>query len=249
MLAKTKNLYHYYIMLERFKTHIFPALLLAIGIALSGFFVAHSLYARQMFYRYVSVKGLAEKIVKADQADWQISFSYADDILNNVYQKTAESQTKIKDFLHNKGFSDSEIEIKPVEITDNQSTGYSQNVNAKRYNGNESIIVQSNNVDLVKSTIQHIGDLVKTGVIINNTSVQYRFTNLNAIKLDMLTQATNNAKQAAEIFARISHSKLGGIKSASQGLFTIQSARGNAYDESSIMKKVRVVTTIEYFLQ
>lgn len=247
MLAKTKILYHYYSMLERFKTHIFPALLLAIGIALSGFFVAHSLYARQMFYRYVSVKGLAEKIVKADQADWQISFSYADDVLNNVYQKTAASQAKIKEFLHNKGFSDSEIEIKPVEITDNQSIGYSQN--ARRYNGNESIIVQSNNVDLVKSAIQNIGDLVKTGVIINNTSAQYRFTNLNAIKIDMLTQATDNAKQAAEIFARISHSNLGSIKSASQGLFTIQSARGNIYDESSIMKKVRVVTTVEYFLQ
>jgi hypothetical protein len=238
-------------MADQFKIvrHIFPALLLAVGIALGGYFVGHALSMRQLFYRYVSVKGLAEKIVKADEADWQISFSYANDSLANVYKKIAQAQTTLKDFLHKKGFADNEIEVKPVSITDNQSTGYTQNTKAKRYNGNESIIVQSNNVDLVKTTIQNIGDLVKRGVIINNTSVQYHFTKLNAIKPDMLTQATNNAEQAAKIFAKISRSKLGGIKRASQGLFTIQSARGNSYDTSSIMKKVRVVTTVEYFLR
>ena len=238
-------------MSDRFKivTHIFPALLLAAGIALGGYFVGHALSMRQLFYRYVSVKGLAEKIVQADEADWQVSFSYAADNLANVYQKIAKSQATLKDFLRKKGFAEDEIEVKPVEITDNQSTGYNQNVKAKRYNGNESIIVHSNNVDLVKNTIQNIGDLVKRGVIINNTTVQYHFTQLNTIKPAMLTLATDNAEQAAKIFAQISHSKLGGIKRASQGLFTIQSARGNTYDESSIMKKVRVVTTVEYFLR
>jgi uncharacterized protein len=231
------------------KQNIIAALLIAIGIAVGNYFIANGIITHQWFNRYVAVKGSAEQIVKSDEANWQITFSYADDDITKVYSGIANSQNTVKNFLIKVGFAENEISLNPVSLTDNQSTTYNNNTQAKRYNANAGVAIQTDKIDAVQSSIQKIGDLVQQGVIINNSSVQYRFTKLNDIKNEMLTIATNNAKKAAETFAKNSDSNLGSIKKADQGMITIQGISGDAYDQSTVMKKVRVVTSIEYFLK
>lgn len=231
------------------KQHIIAAFLIALGITLGNYFIAHGIVMHQWFNRYVAVKGLAEQIVKSDEANWQITFSYADDDMAKVYAGVANSQNTVKNFLIKAGFAENEIALNPVSLVDNQSSGYNANTTAKRYNATAGITIQTNKVDAVQNGIQKIGDLVQQGIVITNSSIQYRFTKLNDIKANMLTVATDNAKKAAETFAKNSDSNLGKIKKADQGMITIQGASGDAYDQSTIMKKVRVVTSIEYFLK
>ena len=121
-----------------------------------------------------------------------------------------------------------------------------------RYTLNQTLTVRTNKVDLVNSAYPEIGDLVSKGVTFNSygNGVSYLFTELNSIKPAMLKEATQNARQAADEFASNSNSKVGKIRSANQGVFSIL-AREEIPDQSEreqINKKVRVVSTVEYYL-
>ena len=97
--------------------------------------------------------------------------------------------------------------------------------------------------------MSRMGELLKQGIAISandyDTRVQYEFTSLNKIKPQMIEEATKNAREAAEKFAKDSDSKLGKIKNASQGLFTIE----DRDPSTPYIKKVRVVTSVDFFLE
>jgi hypothetical protein len=81
-----------------------------------------------------------------------------------------------------------------------------------------------------------------TNIVYN---VSYEFTGLNDIKPEMIEEATKNAREVAEKFATDSNSKLGKIRNASQGQFSISDRDAN----TPYIKKVRVVTTVNYYLK
>lgn len=228
---------------------IFSSLLVAVGIALAGFFIGYSILSVKQLDRSVTVRGLAEQTVKSDQAIWHIQFNSADDNLATVYQGMSDSQNKVKQFLLSQGFASADIQIDPVSITDNQSLSYHENENSKRYAAAGGVTLNTAQVDKVVAAQQQISNLVQQGVVLSNSNVTYLYNGLNAIKPAMLDQATANAKVAAQSFAKNSGSSLGSIRSASQGLFTITDANGQNYGSSSVMKVVRVVTSVEYLLQ
>lgn len=231
-------------MLER-QTQMISAIILAVGIALSGFFVGEGFMERSNFNRYVSVKGLAETSVKSDQAIWQITVGYSANDLNTLYTGINKAQDAAKEFWLNQGFQESEIDLQSASINDNQI--YNINSSGPRYTASANLLLITSNVDGVKQASQQLNTLVKKNVVLSNSQITYNFTALNQIKPQMLDQATTNAAVAAEAFAKNSHSELGGIRNASQGQFTISDDNSNGI--SSMMKKIRVVTTIEYFLK
>lgn len=228
--------------------NILPAFLVAVGIASAGYSVGSAISQNQNFNRYVSVKGLAEKTVKSDKAVWQLNFSYADDELANAYQGIAKAQAVAKDFLQKQGFTTQDVELQPVSIVDNDANTYNTNTKGKRYMANAGIVLNTQQVDKVKEAVQQTGSLVQQGVLINNSFVRYLYTELNAIKPGLLDEATSNAKAAAESFAHNAQSKLGSIRQASQGLFSISDI-SDANSGTDVMKKVRVVTSVDYFLK
>jgi len=113
--------------------------------------------------------------------------------------------------------------------------------------------VRSNKVALVQNTYPNIGDLVSKGVTFNSygNAVSYVYTKLNEIKPRMLNAAIINAKAAADEFAKTSGAKVGDIRHANQGIFSITAREGDpdSNESSQVNKKVRVVSTIEYFLK
>lgn len=224
---------------------IIAALLLSIGIALGGFFVSKPLIMLKNHDQVISVKGLAERIVKSDKAIWQIQFTYSSDSLTDLYQGIAAAQQKVKNFLQTENFSVDDIELQPVSIVDNQSNTYSSNTKASRFIATGSVVLNTKKVDEVRKALQDTGNMVAQGVVISQSIVQYVFTQLNMIKPGMLDEATNNAKVAAQSFARTTNSHLGVIRDASQGLFTISDVTEGV---TSVMKQVRVVTSVSYYL-
>lgn len=225
------------------------AFLIALGIASAGYSVGSAISHYQNFNQYVTVKGLAEKTVKSDNAVWQLYFSVADDQIADAYQAIAKAQTLIKDFLQKQGFTAEDIVLQPVSVIDNYANTYSSNEKSKRYMANAGISLTTSQVDKVQEAVQQTGMLVEQGVLVSSSSVRYSYTELNEIKPALLDEATSNAKAAAEAFARNAHSQLGSIRQASQGLFTITDISDSNSTYNDVMKKVRVVTNVEYFLK
>ena len=224
---------------------LFGALILALGIALGGFFVGHGLQSRETFNRFVSVKGLAETSVKSDQAIWQMTVSSSANDLPTLYAGIAKAQAAAKSFWLTQGFAANQIDLQSANINDNQQ--YGSNNNGPRYTASANLLLITPNVDLVKSASQQLNMLVKENVVLSNSQISYNFTSLNQVKPQMLDEATANAQIAAQSFAKNAKNALGGIRDASQGQFTIDNDNNNGI--SSIMKKVRVVTTVDYFLK
>ncbi len=233
--------------------------ILASGFMLGGFFIGNGVY-QSMTTRTVTVKGLAEKDVKADTAIWNIKISRVGDNLSTIQKNIDIDIAKIKDFLMDAGFIDLEIKNSRVQVRDKYA-GYSvsqikeQTGSDNRYVIETGVFVRSHNVALVDEVSRRMGELIKQGVTITEdyAGPTYLFNGLNSIKISMIKEATKNATIAGEQFAIDADAKLGEIKSANQGVFTV-TARDpidawSNNEKQAIDKKVRVVTTITFYLR
>lgn len=233
------------------KNSIISSIIITLGIIISSFLLCNTIDSYRNFGRYVEVKGLDEKIVKANLVTWQISFTSSNDDMKKIYSDISYAQNTIIKFLIEQGFSEKEIQKDSISIQD--SSHFYENKKGPRYFSSSGIILSSNKVDLVNTVSQKTGVLVESGIAINFSSIRYKYTELNLIKTEMLNKATANAKEAAETFAKNSNSSIGKIKKASQGTISITAADSNPSDsfsdDASIMKKVRVVTSIEFFIK
>lgn len=231
---------------------IFGIAILAVGIAAAGWFVNNGLVHLRGGERAVSVRGVAERDVKADLATWSIQYTVTDNDLS-VAQTALDAQgKKVETFLKAQGIAADQFRIGKVEVTDLLAQQYRpDNIQNGRYILTKTYVVRTNDVDLMDKTFRAVGDLIAQGVILAQGSApNYMFTKLNDVKPDMIAQATKSAREGAQKFAEDSGAKVGGIKSASQGLFTINARDDdNAMESSVIDKRVRVVTSVEYYIE
>ncbi len=229
------------------KERLLPSLVLAIGVALGGWFVASAIRYAKAFETAVEVRGLDERIVKSDKASWQLNFTGGGATPQAASEDVARQAKTARAWLLEAGFAEAEIRSAPVSMNDNWSNGSGRSGN--RYTSRAGLVVETDKVDAVTKTVESTGGLLDRGVVVENSFARYYFTDLNKVKPEMLAAATANARQAAEAFAKDSKTRLGGIKSASQGLFTVGAPLAEYEGEASIMKKVRVVTKVQYFLE
>lgn len=240
-----------------------PAVFLALGLIIGGWVLGSQIKATRLGDRYVTVKGLVERNVKSDLAIWQITSKEAGDDLTSVYAKTETDKQAILQFLNQQGIQPSEIEFGVLRVVDTQANEYGGERAAKRYIVENSITVRSSRVDQVAADAQKTMLLLQKGVVLSanpgtpNQGLTYKFNGLNAIKPDMITEATRNARAAADRFAADSGSKVGSIRQANQGIFSIlpadqASSTGEGGDggsaDNALLKTVRVVTTVQYYL-
>ncbi len=223
--------------------------LLCIGLALLGYLISGSIIRIKALNRTVTVKGLSEREVPANIAIWPIKFSEAGNDLNNLFSKIQRNNSLIIQFLKNNGFRDQEISISAPAIMDRQAQEYADPNKIKfRYSGSSIITVYTDNVDSVRKTMKKLVELGKQGIAISgqdyNSQTEFLFTELNKIKPEMIEEATKNAREVAARFAKDSESRLGKIRRARQGQFSIRNRDSN----TPYIKKVRVVSTVEYYL-
>ncbi len=234
---------------------IIAATILGLGIAAGGFFPGYYYYQSHMANRTVTVKGLAEMDVVADLAVWEIKFRTTGNDLPTLQRQMAQHLTDIQNYLTDKGFPADAVSVGRMNTNDLMANAYrDQTADKSRYILSQTVTVRSAAVDAVAGASNDIGSLVGKGIIFDNqeyeSPVSYLFTGLNAVKPQMLEEATRNARQAADEFAKASDSRVGKIKRASQGVFSIlpRVQTQNTTETRQIDKKVRVVSTIEYYL-
>lgn len=222
-------------------------LLVAVGVAVGGYFVGHGLLAARASDRYVTVRGLAEREAPANLVVWPITYTVTADDLGTLQRRSDDGAAKVRAFLAGE-FSDDEVSLSQARVTDRQAQGFmDQTGRLERYVAESTVTVRSQRIDAVRSAMVRSGELVAQGVALIRSyeaSTEYFFTALEEIKPEMIREATRDARRAAQQFAEDSGSRVGGIRNAQQGYFSIED-RDRFSPEH---KKIRVVTTVQYFL-
>ena len=223
--------------------------LLCVGLATMGLLLSEGIIKFRDMERVVSVKGLSERDMPADVAIWPIRFTEVSNDLSELYGSLESKNDKVNNFLRQQGFKVDEISVSVPAIQDRQAQGFSEEqVRNGRYAGTSTLTVYSNDIEMVRKAMSNLAQLGQNGIAISgqdyDVKTQFLFTKLNDIKPAMIEEATRNAREVAEKFAHDSGSKLGKIKRASQGQFSIDDRDSN----TPYITKVRIVSTVEYYL-
>ncbi|MGD8628336.1 MAG: SIMPL domain-containing protein [bacterium] len=232
------------------RDRVVGALLIGLCIAIAGISIGYGFYKGRASDRYVTVKGLAEREVKADLAIWPISFTVAANDLGRLQIEIDSDREAITEFLLSAGFGQDEISYSAPHIIDTEAErrhGGGERA-PYRYLAEATVTTRTGDVALVKASMESVGSLVGKGLVLADQSwrspTEFLFTSLNDIKPDMIEEATKDARRAATKFAEDSQSKVGKIRHASQGYFSINDRDRNSPE----FKKIRVVTSIQYYL-
>jgi len=230
---------------------LLAAAVLAIGMIAGGYLLGDGLKRAHLADRAVTMRGLAERNVTADLATWTINFTAQGTELDAVRAESDRDAATVLAFLRQAGFPAQAV----TDAGGSVNQFYDTNRGANQVTVNRRIQLRTNDVMRARAAFARQFELIRGGVAIQEGSgIQYSFTQLNSIKPAMIAQATQNARQAAEQFAHDSGTGVGGIRSATQGYFSIGARDGDPTGEGggggndSPLQKVRVVTTIEFYL-
>ena len=225
---------------------LLPSIAIVAGLALLGFFVSKGLTSIANQEQYVTVKGLAEREVLANKVVWPLPYKCVSNDMQQLYDEIEKNRNIVLTFLKDGGITDEEIVISAPAVTDRLAQSYIPDNIKFRYQAEAVITVISPQVEKVIELMGKQIELMKDGVIISDEysyQTQFEYTALNDIKPAMVEEATRNARAVAQKFAEDSDCKLGNIKQATQGQFSITS------DETTPqIKNIRVVTTVKYAL-
>jgi uncharacterized protein len=247
------------------KRAIIISVAIIIGITTGAIILGRALERFKNEDRYISVKGFSEREVKSDFVVWTIKIRIANNDLIEGSRSIEEAKNKAIEFLVRNGIKQNEIIQKDLIVNDKKAQEYNNNIgDSYRFLIDKILQVRSSDVDNIQKVTRMTDDLLKAGVVLSNRneyegSVKYIFTKLNEIKPAMLTEAINNAKNAAVQFTKESNTKLGKIRKANQGLFSIidrdeflsGQTDGGYYrmNGSDLYKRVRVVINVDYSVE
>ena len=220
---------------------------LMIGLVVGALLLGNAIRASRADDRVVSVKGLCEREVKADKVICPFAYKEGGDNLQQLYRTIEEKNGVIIEFLKDAGISEEEITIAAPKVVDTR-TEWSGSQNRYAYIVTSVVTVCTDKVDEIIALQSRQGELLQRGIATAASweyQTVYSFTKLNDIKPAMIETATKNARETAEKFAADSNSKLGKIKRATQGQFSITDRDSN----TPYMKNVRVVPRVDYYLK
>ena len=226
------------------KNNVIAGALIALGLCLGGMFIYLGINKFANKDRAVSVKGLSTREVEADYAVWPLSYGWNGNDLPALYTQLESVTARVKKHLLSLGFEEGDIREGSISVTNNWEGYYNVRPEYK-YTLSTSLIVSTDKVKLVVESQGKESALLKEGIIVRSEkwNLDYQFNGLPELKPSMIEEATRNARAVAQKFADDAQCSLGSIRRASQGQFSIESDEYQPW-----VKRVRVVTTVDYFL-
>lgn len=236
---------------------VVSAVVLAVGVAVGGWFVGHGFLRGRTASRYVEVKGLAEREVGADLALWPLRFVTTGNDLAVAQAEITRDTRKVYGFLARHGIDTSAVQLLALEVSDAQANRFQAERGGTRFVILQTVMVRSDKPEVVMAASQRVSELVKAGVVLSSSGEYgiggptFIFTRLNQLKPAMVAEATANARAAAEQFAADSRTVLGAIRYANQGIFVIlpRDQAPGVNEGGQLQKIVRVVSTVQYLLE
>jgi hypothetical protein len=233
------------------------ATLVALGLTLAGWFIGHGFASGRASDRYVEVKGLAEREITADLALWPLRYVSTGDDLAATQAQITRNTRQVFAFLSRSGIDTSSVQLQALEVSDAFANRFPGERGGPRYVIQQTVMVRSSKPDVVLAASQRVSELVGAGVVLSSSGEYgiggptFIFGRLNQLKPSMVKEATANARAAAEQFAADSKSDLGSIRQANQGVFVIlpRDQAPGVNEGGQLQKIVRVVSTVQYFLE
>jgi len=228
------------------KSNLLAGALIAMGLCIGGMFIYLGISKFANKDRAVSVKGLSTREVEADYAVWPLSYAWSGNDLPALYTQLETVTARVKQHLLAQGFEENDIRQGSISVNDNWSDYYGNHRPEYKYTLSTSLIVSTDKVQLVVASQGKEAELLKEGIIVKSEkwNLDYQFNGLPELKPSMIEEATQNARAVAQKFADDAQCSLGSIRRASQGQFSIESDEYQPW-----VKRVRVVTTVDYFLE
>ena len=224
----------------------FGYLIVAVSIVLFGWFIKTRMDNKTYSNRTISARGVSERQVEATTGVGQLFASVYNDDLNQLKSISEEQIAQIKSFVKKYGFEDSEIEI-ICSITDRHKdyVGDIKYRPVERYSSNFQVKILTNKTKELYNLQKNLGKLLdESGILLDSNYFNYDYNDLSSVKPEMITEATVSARESADRFAQDSNSKIGKIKYANQGYFSIDPIEG----VEPYILKVRVVVSVEFYL-
>lgn len=229
------------------KGKLFMGICLLLGLMFIGAMLPKAVNDYRGYDRVVNVKGLCEKEVMADKVIWPLAITVSGDDINMVYKDISSRNAAVKKFLIDGGIPEENITVSGATVSDRNTQSYTSN-RLFRYLVKDVVTVCSSDVETVRGLMARQNELLKAGIVLDDENWEnqtvFSYESLNDIKPAMIEEATKNAREVALKFASDSGSKLGKIKEANQGTFSISDRDSN----TPWVKKVRVVTNVTYYL-
>ena len=229
---------------------LIAAALIALGIVVGGYLLGDGLRRARMADRAVTLRGLAERNVTADLATWSLNFQAQGTEAGEVQAEVDRDTRTIQEFFRAAGFPANALSDGGGSI----NSYYDSNRGANVVTINRRLQFRTNDVRRAQRAYARQFDLIRRGVELQEGSgMVYSFTRLSQLKPEMIAESIRDARAGAERFAADSGTEVGGIRSATQGYFSIGARDGDAdtgegSGGESPQQKVRVVTTIEFYL-
>jgi hypothetical protein len=229
----------------RNSSYLLPAAVLAIGLVAGGYLMGDGLKRARSADRAVTMRGLAERDVAADLATWTIRMMSSGSRFDAVQADAKADAAATRAYLAGFGFGEADVKPGGISVSQWNNNGIDQ------IQVRQSLQLKTRDVAVAQKAHAGQAALLERGVAIEDggPSMVYSFTRLNDIKPAMIAAATKDARAGAEQFAKDSGAGVGSIKSATQGYFSIEPRDGSAGSATeSPDQKVRVVTTVEFYL-
>lgn len=205
----------------------------------------------------VQIKGYAEQVVKADLGQWTGQFSVRADNLTTAYANLEAARTKVMAFLAAQGYGADKVTLSPVNTMARfkplPNGGHTDEIVG--YELSQTVSLRDADVARLDRFSREVTALIKDGLTFFSFPPQYYYTGLEGLKLNLLSAATQNAKERAEALAKASGAEVGRLRSARQGVFQVTSYPSTdtsdygIYDTSSIDKAVKAVVTVEFAIE
>lgn len=221
------------------------------SIVIAGFFIGNMHKTGKKYDRFVQVKGLSEREVYADLAVWPMNITLTGNDLKSLKKEIEKQNEEVYSFFLRQGFDKNELTKGIANINDSRANIYNSNSqnNEYRYLAKSEFTVRTKEVKKIQKALIESLELISKDILLGSKNtwrpIEYIFTGLNDLKPSMIEEATKNAREVAEKFARDSESQVGEIRIARQGLFTIKDRDQNTPE----IKIVRVVSTIDFQLK
>ncbi|MEZ5735183.1 MAG: SIMPL domain-containing protein [Novosphingobium sp.] len=221
---------------------------LSIGVILGGYLLGDGLTRARQADRSVTVRGLAEREVMADLATWTIAYSATATDLASAQGSVDKDSQAIRGFFRELGFPADALQPTGVNVSQYTDDGVT------KFTVRQRMTLRSTDIKRAQDAVKRQFELVRRGVVLEEGSgMAFTFTGLNGIKPEMVAEATKDARASAEQFAKDSGTSVGTIKNATQGYFSIDARDGDSGGGWGVSdtpyKKVRVVTTIDFYLR
>ncbi len=231
-------------------------LFLMIGIIIAAIIIAWGFGNIQDNSETITVKGYAEKLIKSDYAVWSITINARTSTLAETYSILTRNKQRIKEFLQQNGFENDKItesSLNNLTLYDYSNSG--DQIGVKGYQMSQDLAVTSKDLEKIKSLSLSINNLLSEGIDFVSNPPEYYISDIGKYKIEMLGEALRDAQARAQAIAGSVGNKIGGIKSARQGIFQITAANSTEIsdwginDVSSIEKSIKSVVDATFYVK